>query len=228
MCIRDSSEDGFLAGELAYEEVVGMQSKGAICYIKHFALNDQETNRTGICTFSNEQAIREIYLKAFEKSFTEGASKGTMGAFNRVGCVWAGACAGLMTDIVRNEWGSTGIIITDIAINTAYQHIETALAAGGNMWATSGSSFYNWLVTNAPNDAAAVEKMRESCKIILYNVASSSGMNGLSPTGHVVRVTPYWETAAYAVIAVLAVLDLAAIGFMVYGNVKARKSEVEK
>ena len=222
------SEDGFLAGELAYEEVMGMQSKGAICYIKHFALNDQETNRTGICTFSNEQAIREIYLKAFEKSFTEGASKGTMGAFNRIGCVWAGAYAGLMTDIVRTEWGSTAIIITDIAINTAYQHIETALAAGGNMWATSGSSFYNWLVTNAPNDAAAVEKMRESCKIILYNVASSSGMNGLSPTGHVVRVTPYWETAAYAVIAVLAVLDLAAIGFMVYGNVKARKTEVEK
>ena len=63
-----------------------------------------------------------------------------------------------MTDIVRTEWGSTAIIITDIAINTAYQHIETALAAGGNMWATSGSSFYNWLVTAAPNDAAAVEK----------------------------------------------------------------------
>ena len=195
------------------------------------------TSATGYCgavvrasTFNRELIRRmgEAMGEDWLRTDTEGASKGTMGAFNRIGCVWAGAYAGLMTDIVRTEWGSTAIIITDIAINTAYQHIETALAAGGNMWATSGSSFYNWLVTNAPNDAAAVEKMRESCKIILYNVASSSGMNGLSPTGHVVRVTPYWETAAYAVIAVLAVLDLAAIGFMVYGNVKARKTEVEK
>lgn len=73
------SEDGFLSGELATQEVEGLQNHGVICYIKHFALNDQETNRQGICTFSNEQAIREIYLKAFEKPFTEGKVQGFHG-----------------------------------------------------------------------------------------------------------------------------------------------------
>lgn len=217
------SEDGFLAGELAYEEVMGLQDKGAISYIKHFAFNDQETNRQGVCTFSNEQALREVYLKAFEKSFTEGHVKGSMGAFNRIGCIWAGAHKGLQKDIVRTEWGSTAILDTDIAINTTMQSVAAGLENGNTLWATSGTVFYNYMVGKVPNDAKLLANMREACHVILYNMANSSGMNGLSPTAHVVKVTPYWEMAAYVVIGVLAVADAAAIVWIVSSNKKKKE-----
>ena len=217
------SEDGYLSGQMALVEVEGLQSRGIIPYIKHFALNDQETNRQGICTFSNEQAIREIYLKAFEAAFTEGTVKGTMGSFNRIGCTWSGACAGLMKDIVRTEWGSTAIIDTDIAINTTLQSVFAGLENGSTMWATSGTVFYAHVINQASTDAKLLANLREACHIILYNLADSIGVNGLSPTAHVVETTPYWEAAAYAVIAVLAVIDLAAVVVLVRGSLGKKK-----
>lgn len=220
------SEDGFLAGELATEETIGLQSKGTICYIKHFALNDQETNRQGLCTFANEQAIREIYLKAFEGAFTEGQTKGSMGAFNRIGCTWAGAHAGLQRGIVREEWGSTAILDTDIAINTTLQNVEAGLEGGNTMWATSGTGFYNYLIDHAATDAKIVEGLREACHIILYNVASSSGVNGLSPSAYVEYVVPYWEMILYITIGVLAVLDLAAVVSLLRVTTKKERKEV--
>lgn len=215
------SEDGFLSGEIAYEEVIGLQSRGAISFIKHFALNDQETNRQGLATFSNEQAIREIYLRAFEKPMT--VSKGAMCAFNRVGMVWAQAHTGLMTNVVRKEWGSTGIMDTDMAMNTELQKMESGLAAGNNMWATSGSNFYNYLIDHVADDPLTLKNLRNSCHIILYNLANSAGVNGLSPTAHVVHVLPYWQTAAYAV---CGVLTAALVLCMVLLAVKSKKEEV--
>ena len=215
------SEDGFLAGELAYEEVVGLQSKGTISYIKHFALNDQETNRMGLATFSNEQAIREIYLKAFEKPMT--VAKGAMCAFNRIGMIWSEAHTGLMTNVVRNEWGCTGIMDTDIAILLELQKMESGLAAGNNMWATSGSNFYNYLIDHVADDPLTLENVRNSCHVILYNIANSAGVNALSPTAHVVRVLPYWQTAAYAICGVLgAVIVFCGVLLIV----KSKKEEV--
>lgn len=219
------SEDGFLAGELANEEVIGMQEKGAICYIKHFVMNDQETNRIGICTFSNEQAIREIYLKAFEKAFVEGKTKGTMGSFNRIGCTWSGAHSGLMTGIVRGEWGSTAIVDTDIAINTSLQNVEAGLTAGTNMWATSGSSFYDYTIEKAKKDGDLLAKLRESCHIILYNVANSSGVNNLSPTAQIKNAMPYWQKILTAIIAVLAALDVLAAVSLIYTSRKKVSEE---
>lgn len=220
------SEDGFLAGELAYEEVTGMQEKGAICYIKHFVMNDQETNRQGISTFSNEQAIREIYLKAFEKPFTEGETKGTMGSFNRIGCTWSGAHSGLMTEVVRGEWGSRAIIDTDIAINTTLQNVEAGLEAGNNLWATSGTDFYNYMSGKADQDGKILENLRESCHIILYNVANSSGVNNLSPTALIKDAMPYWQIIMIVIMAALALLDAAAAASLVYTN-RQNKSEKE-
>lgn len=219
------SEDGFLAGELANEEVTGMQEKGTICYIKHLVLNDQETNRIGICTFSNEQAIREIYLKAFEKAFVEGKTKGTMGSFNRIGCTWSGANSGLMTGIIRNEWGSTAIIDTDIAINTSLQNVEAGLMAGTNMWATSGSAFYDYAINKVKQDSIMLEKLRESCHVILYNVANSSGVNNLSPTAQIKNAMPYWEKILTAMIIVFSILDIAAVASLIYVNRKKAGEE---
>lgn len=209
------SEDGFLTGEMAKEEVLGMQEKGIICYIKHFMMNDQETNRQGVCTFSNEQAIREIYLKAFEAPFTEGGSKGSMGAFNRIGCTWAGAHSGLAKNVVRDEWGSTAILDTDIAINTTFQNVMAGLEAGNTLWATSGTQFYQYSIGPTMQDAKMLQNLRDACHVILYNIADSIGVNGLSPTAHVVDATPYWETIAYVLCVVLAVADLAAFALLI-------------
>ena len=175
----------------------------------------------GLATFSNEQAIREIYLKAFEKPLT--VAQAAMCAFNRIGMVWAEAHTGLMTNVVRNEWGCTGIMDTDIAINTELQKIASGLVAGTNMWATGSSKFNDELTSSAEDDLLLKEKVRESCHYILYNLANSTAVNGLSPTAHTVRVLPYWQTAAYAICGVLgAVIVFCGVLLIV----KSKKEEV--
>lgn len=122
------SEDAFLGGMLGSAQIKGVQSKGIYCYMKHFALNDQESNRScsgndgngkggrGLVTWSNEQAIREIYLKPFEIAITDNKDNGTlavMTSFNRVGTCWAGGSYDLLTGVLRGEWGFDGFVITD-------------------------------------------------------------------------------------------------------------------
>lgn len=109
------SEDGFLSGRFGAATVHGARSRGVITFVKHFALNDQETMRTTVATLSNEQAIREVYLAAFEPSVA-GGDEGTLGimlSMNRVGLVWSGDHRGLVTNVVRGEWGFGGVAITD-------------------------------------------------------------------------------------------------------------------
>lgn len=99
------SEDGFLSGRFGAATVHGARSKGVITFVKHFALNDQETMRTTVATLSNGQAIREVYLAAFEPSVS-GGDEGTLGimlSMNRVGLVWSGDHRGLGTNVVRGE-----------------------------------------------------------------------------------------------------------------------------
>ena len=110
------SEDGLLAGKIAAGTVRGAASRGLITYLKHLALNNQETNRTtngGVCTWTNEQAMREIYLKPFEYAVKEGGATGMMCAFNRIGGVPAGANYNLFVKLLEDEWGFDGIAVTD-------------------------------------------------------------------------------------------------------------------
>lgn len=141
------SEDGFLSGRFGAATVRGARSKGVITFVKHFALNDQETMRTKVATLSNEQAIREVYLAAFEPSVS-GGDEGTLGimlSMNRVGLVWSGDHRGLVTNVVRGEWGFDGVVITDQA---SYPQafpllaIRAGLGAGTDLWLNSGTD--NW------------------------------------------------------------------------------------
>ncbi|MDR3318028.1 MAG: glycoside hydrolase family 3 C-terminal domain-containing protein, partial [Clostridiales bacterium] len=102
------SEDGFVSGKVGAATVKGVQRKGEYAYIKHFAFNEQETGRSGLYTFGGEQALREIYLTPFELSVREGGALAMMASMNRAGCYWTGAHKGLMTEILRNEWGFKG------------------------------------------------------------------------------------------------------------------------
>ncbi len=107
------SEDPVLSGKIGANAVYGAQSKGVRAYIKHFALNDQETERMSINTFASEQAIREVYLKPFEYAVKEGGATGCMAAFNQIGTTAAHANYGLLTEILRNEWGFKGAVVSD-------------------------------------------------------------------------------------------------------------------
>ncbi len=111
------SEDAVLSGTTLAQMCKGCQEKGMITFVKHFALNDQETDRdiTGVATWADEQTMRQVYLKVFEMGVKDGGSMGMMTSFNRVGFDWAGASYELLTAIARDEWGFKGVYVTDAA-----------------------------------------------------------------------------------------------------------------
>ena len=125
------SEDGVLSGKMAANAVIGAEKYGVYAYIKHFALNDQETNRTGmLCTWSNEQAIREIYLKPFEIAVKEGGAKAVMSSFNYIGTQWAGGTYPLQTTVLRDEWGFRGFVLTDYFGVYGYMDSDMGIRGG--------------------------------------------------------------------------------------------------
>ena len=107
------SEDPLLTGIIEAYECIGIESKGCLAYVKHYALNDMETNRVNCGIWSTEQASREIYLRAFELIFTIGKASATMNSFTRIGTTWNGASYEMMTKILRDEWGYDGLVISD-------------------------------------------------------------------------------------------------------------------
>lgn len=128
------SEDPLLAGKMSAKLIAGAKAGGLLTTIKHYALNDQEQNRMGVYTWADEQTMREIYLKAFEIAFKEGGGNGVMTGFNRLGPVWCGASAALNKELLREEWGFEGFVVSDFALNfTGFGYMNPALAVyGGN------------------------------------------------------------------------------------------------
>ena len=125
------SEDPLLSGKMSAAVIRGVQSKDIVVTVKHFAANDQETNRqsNGLYTWVNEQALRELYLEPFEISVKEGKAKGVMSAYNRIGSQWCGGSKPLLVDLLRDEWGFDGFVITDASIDlTGEGYLDPVLA----------------------------------------------------------------------------------------------------
>ena len=125
------SEDPLLSGKMSAAVTRGAQSKDIVVTVKHFAANEQETNRqsNGLYTWLNEQSLREIYLEPFEISVKEGNAKGIMSAYNRIGAEWCGGSKALITNLLRDEWGFDGFVITDASIDlTGEGYLDPALA----------------------------------------------------------------------------------------------------
>jgi len=164
------SEDGLLNGKLAAAEIRGLASKGIYTFAKHFALNDQESNRLTICVWSNEQAMRELYLKPFELAVKEGGTMALMSSYNRIGSTWAGCCKELLTWVLREEWGFTGMVITDSVLisDTQRMDINLALRAGGDLLLSQWQEVYIDTTTNT-----ALQEMRRACHNILYTLANN-------------------------------------------------------
>ena len=173
------SEDGFLAGEMSKYQVAAMADAGVFVVMKHFALNDCEQDRIGQGVWINEQAAREIYLKAFQAPIEE-AQAGVMTAYTRWGATWSGSNKGLMTGILREEWGKIGLNITDNVLTTYVNGVDGVMAGG-----VSTYDAMLWYVTSQlpeyKNDPVIVTAMREACHHNLYSIANSNGMNGMGP-----------------------------------------------
>ena len=202
------SEDGFLSGIIAKHEVIGMQSKGCYVTMKHFALNDQESYRHGVSVWVNEQALREVYLNAYEYAVTEGNATGMMSAFNRFGTKWSGAHKGLCTDVLRGEWGLEGFVLSDSAWQVYMGIIDGVMAGNDCILYNVDLSLYSQAYDN-PTVAKAV---RESTHRILYVIANSNAMNGISSNTRIVEVQEWWQDL---IIDVQTVLTIAAIAFLI-------------
>lgn len=216
------SEDSLLSGVMASSEISGAKSKGVYSFMKHFALNDQETKRTEmLCTWTNEQAMREIYLKPFEMSVKEGGAQAVMSSFNYIGNTYAGASSNLLQTVLRDEWGFKGFVLTDYFGGYGYQNADQEVRAGNDsMLATTK-------ITNHITDksATSVKAMRQAAHNILYTAANSWQYANGEPK----VATPIWKTAMYVAWGVTAVLviGLEIVAIKRYLNRKKAVATVE-
>lgn len=216
------SEDSLLSGVMASSEISGAKSKGVYSFMKHFALNDQETKRTEmLCTWTNEQSIRETYLKPFEMSVKEGGAQAVMSSFNYIGYTYAGASSNLLQTVLRGEWGFKGFVLTDYFGGYGYQNADQEVRAGNDsMLATTK-------ITNHITDksATSVKAMRQAAHNILYTAANSWQYANGEPK----VATPIWKTAMYVAWGVTAVLviGLEIVAIKRYLNRKKAVATVE-
>lgn len=211
------SEDPLIAGTMAANEISGAQSKGVYAFMKHFALNEQESNKSQmLCTWANEQSMREIFLKPFEMSVKQGKAKAAMTSFNYVGPTYAGANPTLLTTLLRQEWGFQGFTITDYFGGNGYMNADQIIRAGGDaMLATTK-------ITNHVTDksATSVKAMRQACRNILF-----TSVNGWAyANGEPKAELPSWKIAMRVVWVITAVLAVLAEYMTIRRFIKRRRA----
>ena len=216
------SEDGVLSGAIASHAIMGSQDQGVYAFMKHFALNDQETNRCGmLCTWASEQAIREIYLKPFEACVKNADCHAVMSSFNYIGNTYAGNCPELLINVLRNEWGFVGMVLTDYYGVYGYQDSDHLIRNGGDFCLVNYDTETNHLTDTT--SATALVCARQACKNILYTVANSRAYypENLNPG------MATWEKVMIGV-DVVGVLALIALEILVAkkGYAKRKKEEV--
>lgn len=171
------SEDGVLSGRMAASAVIGAEKHGVYAYIKHFALNDQESNRLSmLCTWSNEQAIREIYLKPFEIAVKEGHAKAVMSSFNYIGTTYAGGNDALLNKVLRDEWGFHGLVLTDYFGGYGFQNADQEIRNGNDVMLVAYDTETNHVKDKT--SATSQKFMRQASKNIMYTVVNSRAYEG--------------------------------------------------
>ena len=208
------SEDGVLAGKMALAETNGAAQKGVYPYIKHFALNDQETNRCSfLLTWASEQAIREIYLKPFEiatKGFT-GTSRAVMSSFNWIGTEPSCANTHLLNNVLRDEWGFVGMVETDYDGSYGYMISDHCVRNGNDLMLGFAMAESNQFTDQSATAALA---MRESCKNILYTIGNSGYYLNGDPTDVPDKLSTLVRNANIGAGVCLAVLFLLGLLFL--------------
>ncbi len=195
------SEDGVLSGYMATNAILGAEEYGVYAYMKHFALNDQETNRTEmLCTWANEQSIREIYLKPFEMSVKEGGAKAVMSSFNYIGTQWAGGTSALCNTVLRDEWGFRGFVLTDYFGVYGYMDSDMGIRGGTDCMLVAYDTETNHVTDTT--SATGVLAMRQACKNIMYTVVNSRAYDPENLTEGLMN----WQIMAIVIDVIFAVL----------------------
>ena len=167
------SEDPFISGKMGANVIQGYRSEGVNTFVKHFALNDQESNRCGLCVWANEQSMREIYFKPFEMAVKEGGTLAMMSSTNRIGSTYAGNSYALLTTILRDEWGFRGTVVTDMARNY-YQVPDQEIRAGNDLMLAPTGMIPDERSTETNTGKQA---LRRATHNILYTLANSCAMD---------------------------------------------------
>lgn len=179
------SEDPYLGGRSCAEETLASVNKGVVMCTKHCAGNDQEEYRHGVPSWANEQTLREIYLRQFEKAIVEGKSNGTMTGFNRLGMMWTGENEEFLKGFLENELGYMGINLTD-QFESSCMDAPDGLLAGSHAWLGSARIKKNdvckgvLLQDDYKNDPVIQDALFEAIHRNLYNYANSLCINGLT------------------------------------------------
>ncbi len=224
------SEDPMLTSLIGTAVCVGGEKKGTMMEPKHFAFNHQESNRSGVSTFMNEQAARENELRCFQQVMSSNSCQGIMTAFNRAGTVYVGAYKNLLVNIARNEWGYTGWFNTDMINGTEYMNWRDITAAGGGNCLTTSAYDSSVIGTMAASkskiakDTQFQQMMKYSLKYWMYNLASSNAMNGISKTTKIKHVLTWYQMLLMGVALVTGILTAV---FSVMGVITAKKNKEE-
>ena len=211
------SEDGVLAGNMGAKAVEGARKYGVYSYIKHFAL--YEGNAKMVSVWSNEQAIREIYLKPFEISVKQGGANAVMVSWSFLGDKWTGESSNLMNTVLRDEWGFRGMALTDFFRNNGhgFMNADAALANGVDAMLSTFNGEENNVAN--PEHPTAVLQMRNACKNVMYTVVSSWDYDG----EHEETGMENWKKAGIGIDIVI-VLFMAGMEVLVIRGYKKRKN----
>ena len=211
------SEDGVLAGNMGAKAVEGARKYGVYSYIKHFAL--YEGNAKMVSAWSNEQAIREIYLKPFEISVKQGGANAVMVSWSFLGDKWTGECSNLMNTVLREEWGFRGMALTDFFRNNGhgFMNADAALANGVDVMLSTFNGEENNVAN--PEHPTSVLQMRNACKNVMYTVVSSWAYDG----EHEETGMENWKKAGIGIDIVIA-LFMAGMEVLIIRGYKKRKN----
>ena len=211
------SEDGILSGNMGAKAVEGARKYGVYSYIKHFAL--YEGNAKMVSVWSNEQAIREIYLKPFEISVKQGGANAVMVSWSFLGDKWTGECSNLMNTVLRDEWGFRGMALTDFFRNNGhgFMNADAALANGVDVMLSTFNGEENNVAN--PEHPTSVLQMRNACKNVMYTVVSSWAYDG----EHEETGMENWKKAGIGIDIVIA-LFMAGMEVLVIRGYKKRKN----
>lgn len=217
------SEDSYLTGSMAAAICRGLGEKGVIPVLGRMVLADQETNYTGVAVMAGEQAIRELYLRPFEIALRDGGSgmKAVMAGMNRVGPRWCGGHSGLLTKVLRDEWGFTGIIMTDRITGGTdeYADILEGLEAGTDLWQNTSSSSYK--LRGGQLTYGVRSRFRTAAGRILQTISRSNAMNGIGTKTTLEYKSPLWKTLRAVLAGVVIVISAALLWFAFVQSRKA-------
>ena len=213
------SEDAVLTAGLASSHIATGKEYGVIIAPKHFAFNDTEINRSGIATFMTEQTARENGLRAVQSVVEDAGTLGMMTTYNRIGITAGNAHYGLLMNILRGEWGFSGLMSEDFIQDANYSVLKEAVHCGVTMTCNTGDSTMEaisakwdyWTTENVSQDAQLMQDLKNVMTWQNYAIANSNAMDGLNETSTIESVNTWYDNALLAAQIVFAVLTLACV-----------------